>query len=173
MLQSNKATLLSLTLKNTEVYLFDWGDTLMVDFPGVPGKMCHWDKVEAVDGAKEALSVLSRHAQVYIATGAAESTETEIKAAFARVELDQYICGYFCKANLGIEKGTSAFLPSILSRLAKLPHQVTIVGDNFQKDIEPALALGMGTVWLNSDESKKLTTAVLKVSSLRELCPPL
>ena len=31
----------------TEIFLFDWGDTLMVDFPGVPGKMCDWDKVEA------------------------------------------------------------------------------------------------------------------------------
>ena len=30
------------------VYLFDWGDTLMVDFPGTPGKMCDWEIVEAV-----------------------------------------------------------------------------------------------------------------------------
>jgi len=29
------------------VYLFDWGDTLMVDFPGTPGKMCDWQVVEA------------------------------------------------------------------------------------------------------------------------------
>jgi len=43
-----------------DVYLFDWGDTLMVDFPGVPGKMCNWDVVEAVDGAKEALEHLSK-----------------------------------------------------------------------------------------------------------------
>jgi FMN phosphatase YigB (HAD superfamily) len=156
----------------TEVYLFDWGDTLMVDFPGVPGKMCDWDKVQAMDGAKEALSSISRRAQVYVATGAAESTETEIEAAFSRVELDQFISGYFCKANLGIEKGTSAFLPSILSRLAKQPHQITVVGDSFKKDIEPALALGIHAIWLNSDKSLKRAKAAFKISSLRELGLP-
>ncbi len=52
-----------------DIYLFDWGDTLMVDFPGVPGKMCDWEIVEAVTGAKEALAALSKHAQIYIATG--------------------------------------------------------------------------------------------------------
>jgi predicted HAD superfamily phosphohydrolase YqeG len=37
------------TINNYEmidIYLFDWGDTLMVDFPGVPGKMCNWIIVE-------------------------------------------------------------------------------------------------------------------------------
>ncbi|EHK8978101.1 HAD family hydrolase, partial [Vibrio vulnificus] len=37
------------------VYLFDWGDTLMVDFPEQNGKMCEWAIVEAVNGAHEAL----------------------------------------------------------------------------------------------------------------------
>ncbi len=39
----------------TEVYLFDWGNTLMVDFPVVSGKMCDWETVEVVEGAEEAL----------------------------------------------------------------------------------------------------------------------
>jgi putative hydrolase of the HAD superfamily len=68
-----------------EIYLFDWGDTLMVDFPGVSGKMCDWDIVEAVDGSREVLEHLARHAQIYIATGAAESTELDIRKAFDRV----------------------------------------------------------------------------------------
>lgn len=38
------------------VYLFDWGDTLMVDFPDSTGKMCEWETVQAVSGAKEALA---------------------------------------------------------------------------------------------------------------------
>lgn len=37
-----------------DVFLFDWEDTLMVDFPGVPGKMCDWDVVQAVAGAEKA-----------------------------------------------------------------------------------------------------------------------
>lgn len=154
----------------TELYIFDWGDTLMVDFSGVPGKMCNWDKVEAVDGAAAALKTLSQQSRIYVATGAAESTEAEIKAAFARVGLDQYICGYFCKANLGVEKGSPAFLPSILSRLAVQPHQVTVVGDSIQKDIEPALALKIKAVWLNSSAKSRPEQKFRIISSLKELC---
>ena len=60
------------------VYLFDWGDTLMVDFPQNTGKMCEWETVEAIEGAKDALAVLSQTANIYIATGAADSTEQEL-----------------------------------------------------------------------------------------------
>jgi phosphoglycolate phosphatase-like HAD superfamily hydrolase len=92
------------------IYLFDWGDTLMVDFPDVIGKMCDWEVVKAVSGAKEALEVLSKHSQIYVATGAADSTELEIKLAFERVGLSQFISGSFCKANLGLSKGSPEFL---------------------------------------------------------------
>ena len=88
------------------VYLFDWGDTLMVDFPNVAGKMCDWDTVEPVYGAKATLAALSEHSDIYIATGAEDSTELEIKQAFARVGLAQFITGYFCKADVGLSKGS-------------------------------------------------------------------
>ena len=29
-----------------EAYLFDWGDTLMTDFPDASGKMCDWEHSE-------------------------------------------------------------------------------------------------------------------------------
>jgi putative hydrolase of the HAD superfamily len=154
----------------TEVYLFDWGDTLMVDFPGVPGKMCNWERVAAVEGAEEALSCISKKAQVYIATGAAESTEVEIKTAFNRVGLDKYITGYFCKSNIGIEKGTTAFLSCILAKLGKQPNQVTMVGDSLKKDIEPAQLLGINTVWFSNDKTSELNNSVRIISSLKELC---
>ena len=154
----------------TEIYLFDWGDTLMVDFPGVPGKMCSWQRVEAVEGAEEVLSFISKKAKVYIATGAVESTEAEIKAAFNRVGLDKYITGYFCQSNIGIEKGTTSFLSCILTRLGKQPSQVTMVGDSLKKDIEPAQFLGISTVWFSNDKTSELNNSVRIISSLKELC---
>ena len=130
----------------TEVYLFEWGDTLMVDFSGVSGNMCNWEVVEAVEGAEDALRFISKHAEVYVVTGAADSNELDINIAFNRVDLDKYISGYFCKANIGIEKGSPDFLLSILNKLGKQPKQVTMVGDNLKKDIEPALELGINAV---------------------------
>lgn len=36
-------------------YLFDWGDTLMVDFPNENVPMYLWENVAAVEGALEVL----------------------------------------------------------------------------------------------------------------------
>ncbi len=142
----------------------------MVDFPGIPGKMCDWEAVEAVEGAEEALEYLSQNAQIYIATGAAQSTETDIKAAFNRVGLDKYISGYFCKANLGIEKGGLEFLLSILAKLGSDPKRVTMVGDSFEKDIEPALKLGIKAIWLCKGNTPHSRKSFKTISSLKELC---
>lgn len=40
------------------ILLFDWGDTLMVDTLGLPGKIKDWNKVEAVENALETLQTL-------------------------------------------------------------------------------------------------------------------
>ncbi len=42
----------------TEIILFDWGNTLMVDFPEAQGKMCDCEVVEEVAGAREVLAAL-------------------------------------------------------------------------------------------------------------------
>lgn len=159
----------------TKVYLFDWGNTLMVDFPGMPGKMCDWEKVEAVDGAEEALRALSLKAKIFIATSAADSQEKDIEAAFLRVGLDKYINGYFCFANVGVKKGHPDFLTTILNRLDESPDKVTMVGDSLKFDIEPALAQGMNAVWLNTDETSNQYAnienkkRIRMISSLNEL----
>jgi putative hydrolase of the HAD superfamily len=156
-----------------KIYLFDWGDTLMVDFPDAPGKMCEWEIVEAVAGAKEALKALSKHSQIYIATGAADSTELEIKRAFERVELSQFISGYFCKANLGLSKGMPAFLPAILDKLQVSSIDVAMVGDSFEKDIKPAISAGIQPIWFTDNDIKPMPSKVQKIKALSELHLPL
>jgi putative hydrolase of the HAD superfamily len=134
----------------------------MVDFPGVTGKMCDWEIVEAVTGAKETLEELSKQSQIYIATGAADSTEVEIQRAFERVGLNQFISGYFCKANLGLSKGSPEFLESILDKLKVPSSSVAMVGDNLDKDIKPALATGIQPFWF-TDKSIEPAPANVKV----------
>ncbi len=153
-----------------DVYLFDWGDTLMVDFPGVSGKMCDWDVVEAVDGAREALEHLSQQAKIYIATGASQSTESDIIKAFHRVELEQYISGYFCKANIGLEKGTPDFLMKIIRELGVPPSRIAMVGDNLSKDIEPAMCVGIQPIWLTKAPREGVSEDIRMITELRELC---
>lgn len=150
-------------------YLFDWGDTLMVDFPEASGKMCNWQKVAAVAYAQETLASLSQQAKIYIATGAADSTETEIEKAFERVELSQYISGYFCQANLGISKGSPEFLQTILAKLKTAPENVAMVGDNFNKDIQPALAVGIKPFWFTKQCIESAPEQVKVIHCLTQL----
>ena len=153
-----------------KIYLFDWGDTLMVDFPGVPGKMCDWEIVETIDGAKETLEYLSQHSPIFIATGASESTESEIKRAFKRVGLSRFITGYYCKANIGLTKGSPGFLEAILADLGTPNDSVVMVGDSLAKDIEPAAAIGVKSFWLSNSASHKLPKGSTRIGNLRELC---
>jgi len=152
-----------------KTYLFDWGDTLMVDFPNTTGKMCDWEVVEAVAGAKEALEALSKNANIYIATGAADSTELEIKLAFERADLRQFISGYFCKANLGLSKGSAEFLESILSTLNAPAASVAMVGDNYEKDIKPAITVGIQPFWFTPNKTTLMPDKVKVIHELSAL----
>lgn len=63
-----------------------------------------------------------------------------------------YIDGYFCQSNVGIPKGTSDFLKAILETLNVRAEDAVMVGDRMEKDIKPALALGMSGIWLSDED---------------------
>ncbi|MGB0835768.1 MAG: HAD family hydrolase [Psychrobium sp.] len=134
------------------IYLFDWGDTLMVDLPQQMGKMCDWPDVKAVKGAQSMLQTLSQRHDVYVATNAADSAESDIKAAFERVGLAQFIKGYFCKANLGIGKGSAEFFNRIAAELNVSVDQLIMVGDTLDKDVYPAIEAGANAIWFNPQQ---------------------
>ncbi|MEQ3493770.1 MULTISPECIES: HAD family hydrolase [Vibrio] len=131
------------------IYLFDWGNTLMVDFPHVQGKMCDWEHVETMPLARETLEKLSQQHRVYIATSASDSAMEDVQKAFQRVGLDQYISGYFCFANLGIAKNQPSFYLAVAEQLNVVPSQLTMVGDLPEKDIYPAMDAGLNVIWFN------------------------
>ncbi|MEP4889692.1 MAG: HAD family hydrolase [Aliiglaciecola sp.] len=157
----------------SKTYLFDWGNTLMVDFPNQKGKMCHWKKVEATSGALEALKSISSHSPVYIATNAADSTEAEIETAFEKVGLSSFISGYFCKGNIGIGKGSKEFYLTIAHVLNTKPSDLIMVGDSLENDIIPAIEAGVTAIWLNSKNSQPPTIACQRIAGLNELCKKL
>ena len=157
----------------TQNYLFDWGNTLMIDFADESGKMCHWSKVQAMEGAHHTLSILSKVHPIYIATNAADSSVDDIKHAFERVELSCYIDGYFCQANLGIGKGTPEFFLKIAEHLNVKPSSLIMVGDNYENDIAPAITAGLEAIWLNPNSSPLPSEPVIKqITGLSELVTP-
>lgn len=152
-----------------QIYLFDWGNTLMVDIPGMKGKMCDWDHVETIPFAEEALKTISSTASVYIATAAAESSPSDIEKAFRRVGLSHYINGYFCRQNTGFTKPDPDFYRAIIKTLSVETSAVTMVGDTLEQDILPCHRLGVKTIWLTSDPQKEAPKGVRIIAGLHEL----
>jgi FMN phosphatase YigB (HAD superfamily) len=152
------------------IYLFDWGNTLMIDFPQYTGKMCDWERVQAIDGALEALHYLSQQHQIYIATGAADSTAADIQRALSRVGLANYISGYFCQDNLGIGKVSAHFYQTIAVKLEVEPARLTMVGDRFEQDIQPARHAGLNAIWFNPQQDICIEAkGYPQISDLRDL----
>jgi len=156
----------------TKIYLFDWGDTLMVNPPEMKGKMCLWEHVEAIGGALEMLTMLSQQGcKLYVATGAGDSSMEDIRIAFERVGLDTFISGYFCQANLGIGKGTAAYYQAIIEKLDTKASEVTMVGDLMHRDILPAIEAGLNAIWFTPHLStREMSDDYQQILSLSELC---
>lgn len=149
----------------SRIYLFDWGDTLMIDLPNEPGHMKDWPKVEEVSGANEVLKTLSLNAKIFVATGAKGTSQTLMQSAFARTRLAPYISGYFCPDNIGYEKPSAEFYKTIANKVGA---DITMVGDNLERDVLPALSIGMNAIWLNSDNQEN-TNKVNEIATLMGL----
>jgi putative hydrolase of the HAD superfamily len=152
--------------------LFDWGDTVMRDYPELIIPMVEWDTVEIIDGIADVLAYLhSSGRRIVLATSAQISDETQIRGALRRGGLDTYFSKIYCFKNTKLPKG-EAFYRHILSDLSIPASEALMVGDGFEKDVLIPNALGIFAVWFNprSGEIRKsdLHITVHTMEELRE-----
>lgn len=140
--------------------LFDWGDTLMRDFKEFSGPMKGWPRVEAVPGAAELLASLHPNWILAIASNADVSTESEIRLALRRADLDRWLDQVYCFKTIGHRKPSPEFFAYILKDLKRTPEQVIMVGDNYEADVLGANRSGLRAVWYN-DRSEENRTGEL------------
>lgn len=139
----------------TSTILFDWGNTLMIDFPDQTGPMYLWKKIEAVLNAETCLSNLSRKYKCYIATNAKNSTKNDIYKALKIVGIDKYIEDVFCYKEIGYEKPSIEFFDQILLKLKKGKEEIVMVGDDYQKDYLGAKNYGIHAILYDSTNEMK------------------
>lgn len=132
-----------------ELILFDWGDTVMRDFPQYAGPMAHWPRVDVMPGIVEALDALRPHYRLALATNAAESGVERVREALARVDLATTFDAVFTAKELGASKPDPAFFEAALAAYDCVPHQAVMVGDNFRTDIVGAKHASLRAVWYN------------------------
>jgi putative hydrolase of the HAD superfamily len=150
--------------------LFDWGNTVMRDYPEITTPMVEWETIEVIDGIADVLAYLHASGRrIVLATSASISDESQIWGALARGGLDGYFSHIYCFKNTHLSKG-EAFYRHILSDLNIPTSDALMVGDGFESDVQAPNAVGIFAVWFNprSDETRKDDLHVT-VHSMKEL----
>ena len=129
-----------------KVFLFDWGDTIMKNFPDETGKMYTWHKVEVMPNAEIMLHKLSQHADCYIATNAKDSERGDIIKALQRVGLHKYFKDIFCFREIGYSKPSDDYFNAILNKLEVKKDNLVMIGDSLESDIKGAKSFGIETI---------------------------
>lgn len=137
--------------------LFDWGDTVMRDYPERTTPMVEWEQVEVIDGIAEVLAYLHASGRrIALATSASISDEDQIRGALARGGLDPYFSRIYCFKNTNLPKG-QAFYRHILNDLTVPASDVVMIGDGFEKDVKVPNSLGMFAIWFNPGSEETST----------------
>ena len=142
-------------MRESQVILFDWGDTVMRVFPDETGPMEGWRRVEAMPGIHEVLRSLMGSAQIVLATNAVDSSEDGIWRALARADLDHHFDRVYCFQGVGHRKPSIEFFDTVLRDLGVDSARASLVGDDFESDVAGANAAGMTAVWYAPDISDR------------------
>lgn len=159
-------------MTDKRILVFDWGDTLMRDFPQYPGPMFHWPEVEIIPGVREALEQVDRAFVCCVASNAGSSDAGLMKLALGRVGIARSFQHFFTSKELGSNKPDVRFFREIVFRLEIDPHEGVMIGNDYAKDIVPAKSIGMRTILLSdrssAAESPHADHVIASMTSLAE-----
>jgi HAD superfamily hydrolase (TIGR01509 family) len=126
--------------------IFDWGNTLMRDFTEYPGPMAYWEKVEVIEGVESLLKSLQQNYILCVATNAGDSDTSLMIMALERGNIKQYFHYFFSSKDLGYTKPDPMFFKTIAGKIKVAPQECLMIGNDYTKDIEGALSIGMKTI---------------------------
>ena len=129
--------------------IFDWGDTVMRDYPECIGPMAEWEHVEWVPFAEDALKILSEKYICCIASNAGYSNTALMRKALERVGAEKYFHYFFTSKDLSYEKPDPRFFQKISDEIKVNTTECIMIGNDYKKDICGAKAVGMKTIFLN------------------------
>ena len=132
--------------------LFDWDDTLMIDYPEYEGSMAFWQKVSPMPDVSETMPLLHQHYKCIVASNAGDSNANLMKQAFERISLDKYFSGFITSKELGATKPSPAFFQGIIDMYRLQPHETVMVGNDYDKDIIGAKNMGIKTVLITKEQ---------------------
>lgn len=127
--------------------LFDWGNTVMEEFPGEFGPMADWLQVAVTPGFKEIFPELQSHYILCLATNSTDSSSDQVQKALAQAGLGGVFQNIYTAHDLGMAKPALEYYQKITTDLSLLPEQCLMVGDSFEIDANGAALAGLKTCW--------------------------
>ena len=100
-------------MNNVKYLLFDWGDTLMVDYTDYRGAMATWDIVSPMPEVSETLPEIAKHFPCSVASNAVESNAELMKKAFQCVQIDNHFSLFITSKELCAVKPEREFFERI------------------------------------------------------------
>jgi HAD superfamily hydrolase (TIGR01509 family) len=156
-------------VKGIQAVIFDWGDTLMRDLQQFEGAMVHWPRVERMPGVMEPLGSLKGRLVLCVASNAGDSDAELMGRALERAGIRHFFDHLWTSRELGATKPSPAFFQAILRELELEPPVCVMVGNDYEKDIVPAKAAGMWTVWLAPSPAPEGPDADAVIHSIKKL----
>jgi len=132
--------------------LFDWGNTLMRDFPDKEGPMCYWDEIALIDGVDVFLNYCYEKYTLAVATNAGCSDTQLMIKALQRGGVDKYFSYFFSSKELGAEKPNPLFFKLIEEKLNRQASSMIVIGNDCIKDIQPSKSVGFNTFFFNENK---------------------
>ena len=154
-------------MKNIKVIIFDWGDTLMRDFPEFEGSMAEWQEIEVIEGVQNLLKKLHKKYRIVVASNANDSDAELMKKAFERGEIAKFIDKFYTSKEIGYKKPEKEFFEEIFKMEKILPKESLFVGNIYENDVEPAIKSGANGILF--DEKKKYCNINNKIEKMEEL----
>jgi len=151
-----------------KVILFDWGNTLMVDYPDETGPMYTWKKIHCVKNAREVLEELSEDYICCLATNAEDSGKEDILKALEFAGISRFIMHIFCFKETGFKKPSKEYFDFIVNKLHIKHKEIILIGDDADKDYFGSVNNGLNGLLF--DPGKKNTDkAIDKITDLKEI----
>lgn len=150
--------------------IFDWGDTVMRDYPEMDGPMYLWPHVEVIPYIVNALVALKGKYKLIIATNAGFSDTEAMISALERVNVHHFFEGFFSSKELGVKKPDPNFFSEVCLRSSLLPSETVFVGNDYEKDMIGAKNAGLKTIFFNKNKTEcDFPAADLIILSMKDL----
>ncbi len=140
---------------------FDLGDTLITERVDDVRRLDHMD-LHAKPGASDVLKQLSSRFRLALVTDTESSNEQAVRRALARLELEKYFAAIVTSQDLGVTKPHPLMFQEAMRRTGVNPSETVMVGNDLDRDVEPAEALGLRAILVRDSpyfDPKRFTTA--------------